>query len=145
MVFNRQNQFRIEQKPLRAFAARLARALRLGKESFTVALVSDCDIAALHGRYRGRAKATDVLSFPATNGNKSGVPTDGRLAGYRGDVVISVATARRNARRYGHSAAEEIKLLTLHGVLHLLGYNHETDQGQMVGREHRLRRRLGLE
>ena len=145
MVFNRQNRFRIGQKPLRAFAARLARALRLGKESFAVALVGDREIAALNRRYRGKAMATDVLSFPASNGKRSGVPTDGRRAGYRGDVVISVETARRNARRLGHSAAEEIKLLTLHGVLHLLGYDHESDQGQMARREHRLRRRLGLE
>jgi len=145
MVFNRQNQFRIGQKPLRAFAARLARSLRLGKESFAVALVGDREIAALNRRYRGKRKATDVLSFPASNGKRSGVPTDGRRAGYQGDVVISVETARRNARRFGHSAEEEIKLLTLHGVLHLLGYDHETDQGQMARREHRLRRRLGLE
>ena len=137
MVFNRQKRIRIEQKPLRAFAARLARALRLGREPFAVALVSDREIARLNRRYRGKAKPTDVLSFPATNGNKS--------AGYRGDVVISVETARRNARRLGHSAAEEIKLLTLHGVLHLLGYDHETDRGQMARREQRLRRRLGLE
>jgi len=60
-------------------------------------------------------------------------------------VAISVETARRNARRYRHSAAEEVKLLILHGVLHLLGYDHETDRGQMNRREHALRRRLGLE
>ncbi|MGH9803983.1 MAG: rRNA maturation RNase YbeY [Candidatus Acidiferrales bacterium] len=137
MVFNRQHRIRIEPKPLRAFAARLARALRLRKDSFAVALVGDNEIAALNRRYRGKAKPTDVLSFPASNGNKRG--------GYRGDVVISVETARRNARRFGHSAGEEIKLLTLHGVLHLLGYDHETDQGQMARRELRLRRRLGLE
>lgn len=137
MIFNRQKKIRIGQKPLRAFAARLARALRLGREPFAVALVSDREIARLNRRYRGRPRATDVLSFPASNGHKR--------SGYRGDVVISVETARRNARRYGHRVEEEIKLLTLHGVLHLLGYDHETDRGQMARREQRLRRRLGLE
>ena len=137
MVLNRQDRLRIAQKPLRAFASRLARALRLGRERFAVALVSDKEIARLNRRYRGRPRATDVLSFPASNGHKR--------SGYRGDVVISVETARRNARRYGHRVEEEIKLLTLHGVLHLLGYDHEADQGQMDRREHELRRRLGLE
>jgi probable rRNA maturation factor len=137
MVLNRQNRFRVRQEPLRAFAARLARTLRLAPEAFTVALVSDRQMAALNRRFRGRARPTDVLSFPASNGRNS--------SGYRGDVVISVETARRNARAFGHSAGEEIKLLTLHGVLHLLGYDHERDRGKMNRREHHLRRRLGLE
>lgn len=137
MVFNRQSRHRIAQKPLQAFAARLARMLRLGKESFAVALVDDRAIARLNRRYRRRAKPTDVLSFPASNGRRTGT--------YRGDIAISVETARRQARRYGHGMEEEIKLLTLHGVLHLLGYDHETDQGQMNRRERLLRRRLGLE
>jgi probable rRNA maturation factor len=145
MVFNRQKQIRLGQEPLRDFAAQLARELRLGKEAFAVALVSDRAIATLNRRYRGQAKPTDVLSFPAGNGAHGCVRTDGRRAGYRGDVMISVETARRNARRFGHSLEEEIKLLTLHGVLHLLGYDHETDQGEMTRREHELRRRLGLE
>lgn len=137
MVLNRQKRIRIEQKPLRAFAGRLARALRLEPESFAVALVSDRKIAALNRRYRGKSKPTDVLSFPASNGKGRG--------GYLGDVVISAETARRNARRLGHSTAGEIKLLALHGALHLLGYDHETDAGQMARRERQLRRRLGLE
>lgn len=137
MILNRQHRWRVAQKPLRAFAGKLAQALRLGEEVFGVALVSDREMARLNRRYRGKPAATDVLAFPlqaSPHGN-----------GYRGDVVVSVETARRNARRFGHSLEEEIKLLILHGVLHLLGYDHETDRGEMVCREHQWRRRLGLE
>jgi probable rRNA maturation factor len=137
MILNRQRRVSLDEEDLRAFAAQLARLLRLRADSFAVALVSDRQIAALNRRYRNRPGATDVLSFPVRRG--------GQANGYLGDVAISVETARRNARRYRHSAAEEIKLLILHGVLHLLGYDHETDRGQMNRREHALRRRLGLE
>ncbi|MCH6554084.1 MAG: rRNA maturation RNase YbeY, partial [Acidobacteria bacterium] len=87
----------------------------------------------LNRRYRKRSAVTDVLSFSL------------RENGYLGEVVISAPTARRQARRYRHRVEEEVKLLLLHGVLHLLGYDHETDRGQMARREHTLRRRLGLE
>jgi len=132
MLVNCQRRVRVNAAELRRFAARLRRLLRLRSDSFTVALVSDQRSAALNKRYRRRAYPTDVLSFPADNGAL-------------GEVVIAAETARRNARRYRHSAAEEIKLLMVHGVLHLLGYDHETDRGQMNRREHALRRRLGLE
>ncbi len=134
MILNRQRRRSLALAPLREFAERLARVLRLQSEAFTVTLVSDPAIARLNRRYRGRTAATDVLSFPARERN-----------GYRGDVVISVDTARRQARRYRHGLEEEIKLLALHGALHLLGYDHETDRGRMNRRERQLRRRLGLE
>ncbi|MFQ5723086.1 MAG: rRNA maturation RNase YbeY [Terriglobia bacterium] len=132
MVANRQRRVRVDEEDLRRFCLELARALRLPRQSFTVALVSDRRIAGLNRRYRRRPHATDVLSFPAGNGAL-------------GEVVISAQTARRQARRYRHRLEEEVKLLTLHGVLHLLGYDHESDRGQMTRREHALRRRLGLE
>lgn len=134
MILNRQRRRSVALAPLQEFAERLTHVLRLQPEAFTVTLVSDPAIARLNRRYRGRAAATDVLSFPAGERNS-----------YRGDVVISVETAGRNARRYRHSLEEEIKLLALHGALHLLGYDHETDRGRMNRREHQLRRRLGLE
>ena len=137
MIVNRQRRISLEEEDLGAFATGLSRAVRLSLESLTIALVSDRRSAALNRRYRGQTQPTDVLSFPA-----AGSPA---LNGYRGDVVISVETARRHARRYRHSLEEEVKLLMVHGVLHLLGYDHETDQGQMNRREHALRRRLGLE
>ena len=133
MIVNCQRGLRVKQAALRRFSARLERALRLRPDSFTVALVTDQRSAALNRRYRRRPQATDVLSF-AAEGN-----------GALGDVVISVPTAQRNARRYRHSLEEEIKLLMVHGVLRLVGYDHETDSGQMNRREHALRRRLGLE
>lgn len=132
MVINRQRRVPLSLPRLREFSERLGRRLRLSPERFAVVLVSDRRMAALERRYRGRRGPTDVLSFPAGNGN-------------RGDVVISVDTAVRNARRYGHSLGQELKLLMVHGLLHLLGYDHETDQGEMDRREHVLRRGLGLE
>lgn len=137
MILNRQRRVAVDEAGLRLFAARLRRALRLSAESFTVALVSDRRSAALNRRYRGRPRPTDVLSF-GVNGSRA-------RRGALGDVVISVETARGNARRYRHSLNEELKLLMVHGVLHLLGYDHESDRGQMNRREHALRRRLGLE
>jgi len=133
MIVNCQRGLRVNQAALRRFSARLERALRLRPHSFDVALVSQQRSAALNRRYRRRPQATDVLSF-AAEGN-----------GALGEVVISVPTAQSNARRYRHSLEEEIKLLMVHGVLHLVGYDHETDSGQMNRREHALRRRLGLE
>lgn len=133
MLINRQRGVAIDTDELEAFRRRLSRVARVKPASFGVALVSDRRIAALNRRYRSRSRPTDVLSFPA-EGN-----------GYLGDVVISAPTARRQARRYRHGLAEEIKLLMLHGLLHLMGYDHETDNGRMNRREHALRRRLGLE
>ena len=137
MVVNRQRRVRVDEAELRRFAAALHHTLRLAPESVTVALVSDRRSAALNRRYRRQPRPTDVLSFPAGRSPAGN--------GYRGDVVIAAETARRQARRYRHSLEEEVKLLMLHGVLHLLGYDHETDQGQMSRREHAMRRRLGLE
>jgi len=133
MLANRQRGVSIDTGELEAFRRRLSRVARVKPESFSVALVSDRRIAALNRRYRGRPRPTDVLSFSA-DGN-----------GYLGDVVISAPTARRQARRYRHGLTEEIKLLMLHGLLHLMGYDHNTDNGRMNRRERALRRRLGLE
>lgn len=137
MVVNQQHRVRLDTSSLERFARRVARAMRLPLDGFSVALVSDRRIAGLNRRYRRRARPTDVLSFPLSG--------NGRRNGYAGDIVISAETARRNARELGHSTAEEIKLLILHGALHLRGYDHETDNGRMNRREHQLRRRLGLE
>src|SRR5262249_55607159 len=87
---------------------------------------------SLNRRYRGKDKSTDVLAFPAGNG------------GLLGDIVVSVPFATRQARRRREPVAREIDRLLLHGVLHLMGYDHETGQGQMGALEARLRRRFGL-
>lgn len=87
----------------------------------------------LNRRFRGKDRATDVLSFPAE-----------MTSGTTGDIAISAETASRNADQLGHSCAVEVKLLTLHGVLHLAGHDHESDAGTMAKEERRLRRAFGL-
>ncbi|MFB3923104.1 MAG: rRNA maturation RNase YbeY [Terriglobia bacterium] len=128
----------------RSFAARLARALRLGRREFNVCFVDDRAIRRLNASHRGKAQATDVLSFSWQGGNGARGPAGSEFAGFLGDIVISAQTARRNARREGHSTANEIRWLILHGVLHLLGHDHETDRGEMTALELSLRERLGI-
>ncbi|HVC20799.1 MAG TPA: rRNA maturation RNase YbeY [Vicinamibacterales bacterium] len=116
----------------------------------TVALVSDARVRALNRRFRGVDRATDVLSFP---GDGQGAP--GRSAAawphppageppHLGDVVIAAGVAARQARRAGHSRLTELRVLALHGLLHLAGYDHERDDGRMARLERRLRRKGGL-
>ena len=100
-----------------------------------MAVVSDARVRALNRRYRRKNSATDVLSFPAEEGG---------LTPYLGDVVIAAGVARRQARAAGHALRTELRVLALHGLLHLLGYDHETDNGRMARLEARLRRRGGL-
>ena len=101
----------------------------------TVLLTTDEAMRGLNRRFRAKNKPTDVLSFPA-----EGVGSEG-LAG---DLAISVTTALGQAEEHGHSLSTEIKVLILHGLLHLAGYDHEKDAGEMERRERLLRRRLGL-
>jgi probable rRNA maturation factor len=98
----------------------------------TVAIASDARVRALNKRFRRKDKATDVLSFPADE------------QGELGDVVIATGVARRQARTAGHSLQTELRVLALHGLLHLLGYDHETDDGRMSRVERRLRLKGGL-
>ncbi|MFQ5926099.1 MAG: rRNA maturation RNase YbeY [Terriglobia bacterium] len=140
MIVNRQRKVSFSAKKLQKLAYTLAEAVGIAPESFTVALVSDDQIRALNQRFRGHPSATDVLSFPAHRRRHRSVRN-----GYLGDVVISLETAKRQARQRRHSLGTELGLLMLHGVLHLLGYDHEADQGRMNRRERGLRRRLGLE
>jgi probable rRNA maturation factor len=90
---------------------------------------------SLNSRFRGKDKATDVLSFPA------GLGVGGRLAG---EIAISAEIAAQNAARLGHTPALEIKVLALHGVLHLAGFDHERDNGQMARKEVQVREKLRL-
>jgi len=98
----------------------------------TIALVSDRRMRALNRQFRGRDYATDVLSFPSDD------------RGFMGDIVIASGVAKRQARDAGHSIQVELRVLSLHGLLHLLGYDHETDDGKMARVEARLRRKAGL-
>jgi probable rRNA maturation factor len=114
--------------------ARTAAGSRASEVS--VLFCADARMRTLNRRYRGKDKTTDVLAFPAEPGAASG--------GFLGDIVISVPYAAREARRREDTRSREIDRLLVHGFLHLLGYDHETDEGQMDALEGRLRRRLGL-
>ena len=112
--------------------ARLAIGLR---GAVDVLLTGDITLCQLNKSFRGKNKSTDVLSFPAPEAfaNK-----------HAGDLAISLETAARQAKTYGHTLPEEIKILLLHGLLHLSGEDHETDSGEMATREAALRRELRL-
>jgi probable rRNA maturation factor len=97
-----------------------------------VALVSDARMKALNRQFRGKDKVTDVLSFPAGT------------RGFLGDIVIAAGVAKQQAKAAGHSLKTEIRILTLHGLLHLLGYDHDADDGKMARVEARLRKKAGL-
>ena len=110
---------------------------------------------ALNRRFRGVNKATDVLSFPADAGSKKTRPTKTkRVRSYvgrvlldpplLGEIVIARGVAARQARALGHPLGTELRVLALHGLLHLLGYDHEVDKGEMARVETRLRRRAGV-
>ena len=123
-------------RTLAGFLSKAQDAVRL-RGQVTVLLTSDAALRDLNRRFRHKNKPTDVLSFPSTN------PASGaeKIAG---DVAISVETARRQSVEQGHALATEIKVLILHGLLHLAGYDHETDTGKMLRRERTLRAQLGL-
>jgi probable rRNA maturation factor len=145
MILNRQRRIRVALPPLRDFLARVRKELNLGPGEVSVCLVADSEIARLNRQFRGKRGPTDVLSFPA-NGRaplRRSAPAS-KAARYLGDIAISPQTARRNARRLGRPLGGELRVLILHGVLHLLGHDHETDRGEMERLEHRLRGRLGL-
>ncbi|HEY6189631.1 MAG TPA: rRNA maturation RNase YbeY [Pyrinomonadaceae bacterium] len=138
-VVNRQRKLPVDCERWRAFAERALKVVPSEGAGVTVAFVSDRAMRELNGRWRGKRGTTDVLSFPA------GQDEFEKLAGPSlGDVVISVEQARRQAAEHGLDFDGEVAQLILHGLLHLCGYDHETDQGEMNRLELRLRRRLGI-
>lgn len=98
-----------------------------------VLLTDDATLKRLNRQFRGKNKATDVLSFPAAEG-----------AGVAGDLAISLQTAARQAEAFEHTLRDEVRVLMLHGLLHLAGFDHEADAGQMAARELALRAELKL-
>jgi probable rRNA maturation factor len=123
------------KRDLNRFLAGASEALGLTGE-FSVLLTGDEQLRALNLQFRGVDKATDVLSFPALL--EAGKGRQG------GDLAISLETASVQAADHGHSLQMEVKILILHGLLHLAGYDHERDQGQMQRRETRLRKQFAL-
>ena len=122
----------------------------------SIALVSDAVMRRLNAAYRGQNRVTDVLSFPADGERPHEPPVFGlpaavqkgplpaARAAWLGDLAIARGVAARQARQYGHPPGVELRVLALHGLLHLLGYDHETDSGTMRRLEERLRRRARL-
>src|ERR1041384_415550 len=133
-VVNRQRRFKVDTESWTTFATKALAAIGNGESSATIAFVSDKRIRELNRQFRGVDNATDVLSFPADG------PDELNL----GDIAISAETAAVQAKENGLSFDGEIAQLILHGLLHLSGYDHETDNGEMNRLELRLRRTLGI-
>ncbi|MGB2622530.1 MAG: rRNA maturation RNase YbeY [Candidatus Acidiferrum sp.] len=167
MIVNQQRKVRLARKPLENFLGRVKRELGLRNCGVTVCFVSDAKIAGMNERFRKRAGPTDVLSFPAREARQGrskkrkniyaefaeyseSTEKNGRglrrltKQTYLGDIAIAPETARRYAKKNGRSLNDELRVLILHGVLHLRGYDHETDGGEMNRIEQKMRRRFGL-
>lgn len=148
MILNRQRRIPLAVGPLTSFCEQVRRELGFPEESVTVCFVSDPAIARMNRKFRGKQGPTDVLSFPAHRLRARGARllrrAQPRPGHYVGDIVISPETARRYARRRSHGLASELRVLILHGMIHLAGFDHENDSGEMLQLERRLRRRLGL-
>ncbi len=129
MVLNRQRKIKINRKPLLELEKKLKEEFSENRD-FSVVIVSDKKISQLNETYRGKKGPTDVLSFEAGQED------------YLGDIIISAETAERQARQMGHSLEKELKILMIHGFLHLLGYDHETDHGEMRELEKKLWKKL---
>lgn len=132
MVILRKRVSGLSEAVLSRFVARASRAARL-QGTVNVLVTTSQELRALNRRFRKKDKTTDVLSFPPMFDQ-----------GFAGDIAISADIAARNAKHLGHSAAEEVKILVLHGALHLAGYDHESDKGEMARVERRLRKTLSL-
>lgn len=121
----------VSRAALSRFAARAQKAARLRGE-VTVLVTGSREIQKLNREFRGKNKATDVISFPS------------EAHGIAGDIAISAEIARANGRELGHGTLSELKILVLHGMLHLAGLDHESDNGEMARKEARLRQQLAL-
>ena len=136
-ILRRPRVRRVAAAPLAAFVRRLAAAAPATDASeVTILLAGDVEVRRLNARFREKDAATDVLSFPAENG---ALPDGSRPLG---EIAISVPQAERQAAAAGHSLARELRVLVLHGYLHLLGYDHEVDDGTMMRLQARLVRAL---
>lgn len=140
MILNRQTKIRLSANALQMFLREIQRALKIEEAQITIAFVSDAEIARWNESYRKKKGPTDVLSFPDTSKGTRGKKSEKNL----GDIAISPETARRYAKKNVRTLQQELRVLMLHGVLHLMGYDHETDRGEMDQMEQKLRRRLGI-
>ena len=167
MILNQQKDVRLAREPLESFLKRVQNELGVMHRDVTICFVSDREIAGMNERFRKKKGPTDVLSFRAEQLRR--VKSGERRArkriqkkrardkeeqrtnrdsksedSYLGDIAIAPETARRYAKKNGRTLENELRVLILHGVLHLLGYDHETDRGEMDRLEQKLRRTFGL-
>ncbi len=131
LISYRRKPASIDAAALESFAETLCSKVAKGR-AFHCRVTNDEELQSLNRQFRQKDYATDVLSFPS--GMKDPI----------GDIAISMNRARAQAKEFGHTAEEELRILLLHGVLHLLGYDHETDEGEMARAEARWRKKLGL-
>jgi probable rRNA maturation factor len=123
---------KIRRRDLRLFLGELSKRLMRGR-ALSCLISGDAELRRLNKHFRGKNSATDVLSFPSGGNN-----------GFAGDLAISADRAKAQANEHGHSIDEELRILMLHGALHLAGMDHESDSGEMARAEARWRKRLGL-
>ena len=132
MIITRGRVASVSDITLARFVTRVRKTIPL-PGLVNVVVTSNSEMKRLNGKFRGKDEPTDVLSFPS-----------GERGGLAGEIAISHEIAKENAGRLGHSITEEIKILILHGMLHLAGYDHEDDGGKMARKEHNLRKALRL-
>ncbi len=123
----------LSERALAKFVVEACGAVRLNRMP-SLLITSSRRMRGLNAEFRGKDYPTDVLSFPSPS----------FVEGFSGDIAVSADIAARNARTLGHSVGAEIKILILHGILHLAGYDHESDNGEMAAKESHLRQKLGL-
>lgn len=147
-IENRQRGVRVDLASLETFFRKTVRQIGLRFARASVCFITDREMARLNGKYRRKNRTTDVLSFPSEERTKPRTLRQATAAlrgEFLGDIAISPKVARKNAKLFGRTTTEEIRVLLLHGILHLMGYDHENDRGEMGRVEAKLRRRLRLE
>ena len=147
LITYRRKPATLDADSLQSFAEVLRDRVARGRD-FHCRITNDAELQSLNAQFRGVDSPTDVLSFPNGHAPIRRVAQDSKTAPDRrislGDIAISIQRARTQAREYHHAPEDEIRILMLHGVLHLLGMDHESDAGQMKRTEIRWRRKLGL-
>jgi probable rRNA maturation factor len=138
-VLNRQRRHKVQAKRWREFGARALKVISAADRHATIVFVSDAGIRKLNRQFRGKDSATDVLSFPS---QPESFETDAEPN--LGEIVISLDRAQAQAKENGLTLVSEVEQLILHGLLHLCGYDHETDKGEMNRLELKLRKKLGI-
>jgi probable rRNA maturation factor len=138
-IINRQRRRKINAKQWREFGEKALQAIGSRKQEATIVFVGDEAIQKLNRQFRGQDYVTDVLSFPS-----EAEPFETGNGLQLGEVVISVQRAAAQANEHGLSFSDEVRQLILHGLLHLCGYDHETDRGEMSRLELRMRKKLGI-